>query len=483
MQFNSFVFLLAFFPLFFAAYFLLNKWNITAGKLCLVVGSGFFYLYGGSAALAVTFFACAAINYIVVLLLQKVSAHRKLILICGILLDVGILFYFKYFNFFLSTISRLLQKDLPVFEILLPLGISFYLFQEIMFLVGVYRGELSDISLLDYLTYILYFPKLLMGPLAEPKELIAQFNDSSRKKIRWENLSYGLKSFSFGLFKKCVLADAFAGGVGWAFAQFDAATSMDWFLVMLCYTFEIYFDFSGYCDMAVGISTMLSIDLPINFDSPYKAVSIREFWKRWHVSLTRFLTRYLYIPLGGNQKGSVRTCINIMLVFLVSGLWHGANWTFILWGLLHGGLLVLERLFEKGQKKLIEAVRWMGTFFAVNLLWLLFRAESVSQWKTILVRMFTFQDLSVSQGLLDAFRLPEMDFFDQVLHLSILQDRIRGFSLLVFLLAAFVICLIPENNYRRLKTNGFVSMVFAAIAFIWGFLCVNGETTFVYYYF
>lgn len=217
-------------------------------------------------------------------------------------------------------------------ELFLPLGISFITFQQIAYLVSVYREELKEPSVVDYLVYILYFPKLLMGPLAEPIDFMGQLNDAATKKVNGDHTAQGLKLFSFGLFKKMILADTFATAFIWGQENISALTSVDCILVMLSYTFEIYFDFSGYSDMAVGVSRMLNITLPMNFNSPYKAVSIRDFWKRWHISLTNFFTKYIYIPLGGSRKGKAATYLNTMVVFIISGVWHGAGWSFIVCG-------------------------------------------------------------------------------------------------------------------------------------------------------
>ena len=352
-----------------------------------------------------------------------------------------------------------------------------------MYLVNVYKKDINKVNLLDYLAYILYFPKLLMGPIVEPTELISQINDSELRQINWDNISYGIKIFSFGLFKKMIFADTFSTAVAWGYTNIDVATSMDWFLIMLFYTFDIYFDFSGYCDMAIGVSTMLNINLPMNFDSPYKALSIRDFWKRWHISLTGFLTRYIYIPLGGNKKGKIRTYINTMIVFVVSGIWHGANWTFVLWGALHGLLSIFDRIFEKSKKNLIEVVKWSTTFLAVNILWLLFRSENITQWKDILIKMYSFQSMEVSDGLINSFILPETSFLFNMLNMETLNTTVRGLSLLIFTVAAFLICLVPENNYKRLKNNNLITLILSAAAFVWGFLCLSSESVFVYFNF
>ena len=374
MQFNSYIFIMAFLPVFVIAYFVLNKIRPILGKIGLIFAGIVFYIYGGIEVAAV-FGISIVINYLMAVIIAK-FIHKRYMLAVAISSNVGILLFFKYLDFSID-------------DLVLPLGISFFTFQQIMYVVNIYNEKVS-LKLIDYLTYILYFPKILMGPLVDPKDFLDQINDADRKKVDWDNIANGLKIFSLGLFKKMVLADTFAMAVNWAFSNIDAATSMDWLLAMLFYTFEIYFDFSGYTDMAVGVSNMINIRLPINFDSPYKATSIRDFWKRWHISLTDFFTKYIYIPLGGNKKGKGRTYVNMMIVFLISGIWHGSNWTFILWGVLHGLFNVFDRITEKYRNKINIVIQWMVTFLTVSVLWLLFRSDSIEQWQSILYKIFTF---------------------------------------------------------------------------------------------
>lgn len=482
MQFNSYIFILLYVPALILGYFGLNKINAVIGKIYLIIASAIFYIYGGwssSVILGISIFA----NYIFSVIINRIRKHQKIVLIVSIASNIVLLFYYKYFNFFVSSINNAFGMEFTIKKIILPLGISFFTFQQIMYLVNIYQGKIDKVLILDYLAYILYFPKLLMGPIVEPVELISQLNDFELKHINWDNISYGIKIFSFGFFKKLILADTFSSAVSWGFTNIDAATSMDWLLVMLFYTFEIYFDFSGYSDMAVGVSTMLNIKLPMNFDSPYKAVSIRDFWKRWHISLTGFFTRYIYIPLGGNQKGKIRTYINTMIVFLISGIWHGANWTFLLWGGAHGLLSIFDRVFDKAQKKLIEVVRWSLTFLEVNVLWLLFRSDTIVQWQGILKKIFSFQNMAVSDGLINLFILPETPFLNKMFHMEEFNKNVRGWSLLIFTISAFFICLIPENNYKRLEKNYWFTAIIAAVAFVWGFLYLSSESVFVYFNF
>lgn len=482
MQFNSYVFILLFLPITLLLYFLTNKIHSQIGKLVLVIASIYFYAYLDWSTLIV-FGISLAINYVFSRIVKKTGRGKKFFLAVPIVVNVGLLLYFKYINFAITNINQLFGADWSLKELVLPLGISFFTFQQIAYVVAIYKNEIEHDSLLDYLAFILYFPKILMGPLMDPVDFITQLNDKSRKKINWDNLAQGVKIFCFGLFKKVMLADVFAGAVSWGFSNMEIATAADWILVMLFYTFEIYFDFSGYSDMAVGASLMLNIQLPINFDSPYKALSIRDFWKRWHISLTRFFTKYIYIPLGGSRKGKLLTYVNTIIVFLISGLWHGANWTYILWGAVFGVLMVADRICEKVIAKVIAPVRWVATFGIINVLWLLFRSETIEQWKQILGTVVKFQNTTISEGLLEKFVLTESSFLNDVLHLNWFTGNIRGFWMLVYLLVGFIICLIPENNYKNIKKLTVVSMILAFVAFIWGVICLSGESVFVYFNF
>lgn len=482
MQFNSFVFILLFLPITILLYYATNRINSLVGKYILVISSIIFYCYTDISILCVLGISII-VNYVFSLIVTKARKWRSLFLVIPVIINVGLLLYYKYLNFAISNVNTFLGKEIPFVELMLPVGISFFTFQQIAYVVAIYKGELQKNSLVDYLVYILFFPKILMGPLADPVDFINQINDSNLKKINWDNIAAGIKIFSLGLFKKVMIADIFAKAVGWGYTNIDSTTSMDWILIMLFYTFEIYFDFSGYSDMAVGSALMLNVSLPINFDSPYKALSIRDFWKRWHISLTKFFTKYIYIPLGGSKKGMFFACLNTMIVFLVSGIWHGANWTFILWGILHGVLSVFDRLFEKKQEKIFAPARWMGTFVVVNILWLLFRSDTIQQWWEILTKIVCVQNLNVSDGIISTFNLQENTFISNVLGLKWSIENIRGFWMNVYILLTGCICLLFDNNYRTLNNKSWIMMIISAIAFIWGFICLSGESVFVYFNF
>lgn len=480
MQFNDYMFVFYFLPITVLLYFLANKIHLIAGKFVVIVASIIFYSFGRPEMLAYLGVSIG-INYVSAVGIKRFKSSNKRLVAIPILINVALLFYFKYFNFAMTNLSEIFGGGYEFQDIILPLGISFYTFQQIAYVVSVTRGELDSVNFVDYLTYILYFPKLLMGPIIEPVDFIGQINQQERKAFCTKNLAIGIKIFSLGLLKKALIADTFAKAVSWVYTNLETASAMDCSLLVVFYTLEIYFDFSGYSDMAVGISSMLNIDLPMNFDSPYKAVSIRDFWKRWHISLTKFLTKYIYIPLGGSKKGAIRTYINMILVFLISGLWHGANWTFILWGAIHGLLNCFDRLFEFFEEKVFLPVRWICTLVWVSILWLLFSAESVEQWQSILQRIVFMQNMQISDGLINMFYLPEGTFLYQVLNLNYWAQNIRGFNMLLFILVAFIVCTLFENNFRKKEKLNFVSMLCASIAFVWGVLCLGAESTFVYF--
>ncbi len=480
MQFNSYAFILCFLPITLLLYFVANRIKPVLGKFVIIIASIVFCLLGQSNML-IYLGISMLINYVFVLVIKRFKFTNKIILALPIIVNVGLLLYFKYLNFAITNINMIFGKDIPSREIILPLGISFYTFQQIAYIVATERGDLENNNIIDYIAYILYFPKLVMGPIMDPVDYISQINQEARKHVDITNITIGIKMFSLGLIKKVILADTFAKAVTWTYTNIYAATAMDCILLALFYTFEIYFDFSGYSDMAVGMSSLFNIDLPMNFDSPYKAISIRDFWKRWHISLTQFLTKYVYIPLGGSRRGTIFTYVNTFIVFLVSGLWHGANWTFVLWGVLHGLLSCFDRIFDKLEDKIFMPVRWICTFGLVNVLWLLFSAQSVAQWKMILFRILFMQDTSISDGMIASFDLVENQFIYNLLGLNFLPTNVRGFNMLIFLLVAFVVCLVPENNYRKKDSLSIGSLLFASFAFIWGILCLGTESTFVYY--
>lgn len=479
MQFNSYIFILIFLPIVFAAYFLSNRISHAIGKIILAVGSIVFYCFTDISLIRV-FLLSMIINYGFALMIRKLK-WKRLFVVLPVVINILLLLAYKYTNFAIININSLFGKEFQPFNIAIPIGISFFTFQQIAYVVAVYKEEIN-ISFLDYAAYITFFPKILMGPLMEPVEFYSQLNNKELKTVNTDNIACGIKLLSFGLFKKMIIADTFSKAVSWGFDNIASATAADWIFVSLFYTMEIYFDFSGYCDMATGSAFMLNFTLPINFDSPYKSVSIRDFWKRWHISLTKFFTKYIYIPLGGSRKGLVLTCINTLLVFLISGLWHGANWTFVLWGLIHGLFCVFDRLLENRKIKFFEPVGWLLTFMLVNILWLLFRSDSISQWKEILTAICHLQNTTISDGLINVFLFPERVFILKTLPcIYHMEDIFRGVWMHLFLIISLLICFVPENNYRNLKKLTPLNLILAIAAFAMSFTYLSVESVFVYF--
>lgn len=385
MNFNSYIFVFLFLPLTLIVYFFLHaKKKSTLAKVWLLGMSLWFYGYFNYSYLVLIIFSIL-FNYVVSRGMTKCSGSKikKVYLTLGIVANVGLLFYFKYYDFFLENVNTVFGLSFSLKNILLPLGISFYTFQQLSYVIDSYNGK-TNYSILDYSLFVTFFPQLVAGPIVLHTELIPQLQDEKRYKVNYEKLSKGLMQFTLGLSKKMLIADNVGKMVDAGFANIGGLTSIEAIVVMVSYLLQIYFDFSGYSDMAIGLGRMFNFDLPMNFNSPYKATSIIDFWNRWHMTLTRFLREYIYFPLGGSRKGTLCTYRNIMVVFLVSGLWHGANWTFILWGALHGVAEVLQRIFHKMWDKIAKPIQWGINFLFLMLTWTIFRAESIEQaWQMI----------------------------------------------------------------------------------------------------
>ncbi len=487
MLFNSYIFLLFFFPLCLAGWFGLNRLGkYTLSQVFLLAMSLWFYGYfhvGYLAIMAVSI----VFNYGFTLAMEKTASQklRKLEATLAVLLNLAILFYYKYFNFFLTNVERIFGFEMTLRTIVLPLGISFFTFQQISYVVDFYRGEVKHYPFLQYACFVSYFPQLVAGPIVTHDELIPQFLDERKKHFNWDNFSKGLFLFVLGLSKKVLLADVFGGAANWGFSNVQALDATNAILTSFAYTFQIYFDFSGYSDMAVGLGKMMNIDLPENFSSPYKALSITEFWKRWHRTLTRFLTKYIYIPLGGNRKGKVRTYVNVLIVFLASGIWHGAYYTFFLWGILHGVLSVLERAFKINERDIHPALRWLVTFGFVNLTWVLFRAETLGDAIVLCKRLVSMEFGPVNQELAAAFFLPEIKMLvSWVPSLWSLQYRLE---LLVppFYLGSLLLILGCRNAYEHMLVfrPRWTNLLTISLLLALCVLSFSGVSTFLYFNF
>lgn len=378
MLFSSYEFLFLFLPVTFFVYFFLTGRRLTlAAKAWLVFASLVFYAWWKPQYLPIIL--CSVLfNYAVGGQLARGVGHkrRKALLAFGVAANVALLGYYKYTDFIIGMANHALSLHLPLQNILLPLGISFFTFQQIAYLVDSYRRETTEHDLLNYSLFVTFFPQLIAGPIVHHADTLPQFSRRKNLIRNYKNISTGLFLLSVGLFKKVCLADFLSRPVA---AGFDRAVPLEFFEAWgaaLYYTLQLYLDFSGYMDMALGLGLLFNIRLPINFDLPYSATSIQDFWRRWHITLSRFLRDYIYIPLGGNRKGSLRTYANLMTTFLIGGLWHGAGWTFIFWGFLHGAGLVVHRLWSRAGLRLPAVLARVVTFVFVVLAWVFFRATS-----------------------------------------------------------------------------------------------------------
>lgn len=488
-------------------YFFLNRHRLaTAGKAWLVLASLFYYGYWNSRYLLLIIISML-VNYAVGSALYRTqiscskkrpSTHagysRQTVFIAGLLFNLGLLGYFKYADFFINNINRAMGTHFPLLELLLPLAISFFTFQQIAYLADCYQIETQEYDFLNYCLFVTFFPQLIAGPIVHHKEMMPQFVFLRNKLVNWKNIGTGLFVFSLGLFKKVIIADSFAV---WANAGFDSTGGISFFEAWgtsLSYTFQLYYDFSGYSDMAIGAALMLNIRLPINFNSPYKSRTIQEFWRRWHMTLSRWLRDYLYISMGGNRKGEVRSYFNLLLTFLLAGLWHGAGWTFVVWGTMHGVALMLHRAWRKIGLQLPGTASWLLTFLFVNVAWVLFRAPSFKEGIHILQGMVGLNGISISNQFATAFHWANSPAFLQVAdsgYKFVVSPETLGY-IIVFGIIAFIfpntMQLIGFTDYRgrfAFKFNGLYAFV-AAILFFFSamsFLGGAGQSEFLYFNF
>lgn len=525
MLFNSYIFVFIFFPLCLLGYYgLLHGKKPQAAKIFLTFMSFWFYGYFNLSYLLIMV-GSIAFNYIFHLLLSKRPDKRLMVLaVAG---DLGILFYFKYFDFFLSTVNMVFRSSFVLRGILLPLGISFFTFQQISFVVDTYRGEVRNCNLIDYALFVSFFPQLIAGPIVNHGEMLPQFHKAGQEPVRWERIAEGFGLFILGMAKKVLIADTFGAGVDYGYDNIVSLGRMDAVLVIIFYALQLYFDFSGYCDMARGIGKMLGIEIPVNFDSPYKATNIVEFWKRWHITLNRFFTKYVYIPLGGNRKGTGRMYLNLMIVFLLSGLWHGAGWNYLVWGAMHGILYVVTRFWQKkigsrGMRKDRGAGRdfkfkeektisddsvinsttgkmswWkrarIGTmtfvsqillFAYVSIAWVYFRARNIAQANSLLMVAFQGKMQKISLDLAECFRLDEFWYVIKILHLDNMAYS-RYILMGVILAAGLYLAMAGPNAAQRMERAKYRagSVFVLAVLMVWSILTFSGVSTFLYFNF
>lgn len=413
MLFNSYAFIFGFLPVVLVGFFWTARSSHAMAAAWLALSSLFFYGYWNPAYVGLLLVSIIG-NYIFGVRIAKAGVRqdakvKQRLLVIAITLDLLLLAYFKYANFFVSNLNEVAGTSWNASGIILPLGISFFTFTQIAFLVDTARGEVKEYNFVHYLLFVTYFPHLIAGPVLHHKEMMPQFAHAATFRFHTQNFALGLTIFVLGLAKKVLLADSFAEFPGPIFAAAGVGglpTMFEAWIGALSYTLQLYFDFSGYSDMAIGLSLMFNVRLPLNFNSPYKAASIIDFWRRWHMTLSRFLRDYLYIPLGGNRQGTARRHINMMATMLLGGLWHGAGWTFVVWGGLHGLYLMVNHAWRALKHRwglgdgggLLHGMSVLLTFLVVVVAWVFFRAESFTSALAIVAGMAGQNGLSLSES-------------------------------------------------------------------------------------
>ncbi len=487
MLFHSYIFVFVFLPVSLGGYYLAGRIGSRAAKLWL-------------AAMSLWFYGSFRLEYLLLLLLSvflnygialgmKGKKRAGWLLAAGVAVNLAALVYFKYMDFFIGNWNYISGMELPLLRVALPVGISFFTFQQISYLADCYKGEIETKGFLDYMLSIVYFPKLVEGPLVIYAEWEPELAGAGEKGFDAEKFMRGVCQFVMGMMKKVILADTFGGAVDYGYSNLEIMHGWDALLIVVFYALQLYFDFSGYCDMALGVSRMFGIELPVNFNSPYQAGNIVEFWKRWHITLNRFFTKYIYIPLGGNRKGRARMYGNLLIVFLVSGIWHGAGWNFILWGMLHGVLYVLTRMWmnRRGDfhgRKVPRVISVPLTFCYTAFAWVYFRAENAAQGNRLISLLFSGDYVRVNRNLAGYFNLDEFWYILKVLRLDgweyghyILMGAITAFSLLLVFFGKNA-----AGVADKIKPKPWTAVLFAG-AMLWCVLAFSGVSTFLYFNF
>lgn len=464
MVFSSSVFLWIFLPVIFIAY------NIVPGRaknVLLLAGSLVFYAWGEPRYILLMLFSIA-VNYFLGLLMERFRARKKLIFVIDILINLALLAYFKYFNFLADILNSLFGASIAEREIALPIGISFYTFQILSYIIDLYRGQYkAQRNIINLALYISFFPQLIAGPIVKYRDIDEQL--SSRVCTK-EKTAEGIRRFIYGLGKKVIIANLAAQYVDQIYSTDPAGLTgaLAWFGAIL-YTLQIYYDFSGYSDMAIGLGKMFGFEFQENFRYPYLSRSVQEFWQRWHISLGTWFREYLYIPLGGNRKGRIRTYVNLMIVFFITGLWHGAGYTFILWGLWHGLWQIVERLGFRGFLDRHKVLSHVYTIFVFVVGWVLFRSENIAQVGVMFSRMF------VPWAYVGK---------------SLLFHQLTGAKMLFLLLLAVLGCGVLQQLAERTGAAGklkntWVELLFCAVIFVicMAMLAADTYNPFIYFRF
>jgi alginate O-acetyltransferase complex protein AlgI len=476
MLFNSYEFIFIFLPISFFVYFYLNHKRLTvASKVWLIFSSLFFYSWWNVNYLPLILISIL-FNYSITRVMighgERLNKYlsKKSLLVIALIFNIGLLGYFKYMDFFIENINFIFNSNTELLHLALPLAISFFTLQQIAFVIDSYEGLVNEKSLLNYAVFVTFFPQLIAGPIVHHKEMMPQFSSIKNKAKNYKNIYLGLLIFSIGLFKKVVLADTL---FIWASHGFDTATTLNFFeawATSLSYTFQLYFDFSGYTDMAIGLALLFNINIPINFNSPYKAFSIIDFWHRWHISLSNFITTYIYTPIIRSFTNFTfnNAMLATIMTFVIVGIWHGPSWMFVIFGLLHGAALVVNHYWKRAQFKMNNIVSWLITFNFVNATFVIFRAREWNDVERIVSGMMGMSGVGNAESLINFAAINRFDLF---------------YLILVFLIAFFGFFM---NNSTKISTQIIrhkVSIVYIFFLLSLSILQINRASEFIYFNF
>lgn len=462
--------MLVFLPATLLIYWMLRRREHYRASLCFLTFASFVF-YGVSYFMALPALVISlAVNYLFVGKILK--SGKKLWCTSGVIFNILFIAFFKYGPLLFPNFSSIFFAP----------GSSFYSFLEIALLVECYQGTVTTLNASEYCFLMMFFPKIIEGPIVEPKEMLSQ--GYGAKALTWEKIYRLIVLFALGLFKKVIIADTLGKAVDYGYSNLSALHTGEALVVILSYTLQLYFDFSGYCDMAMAVAGLFGFELPMNFDSPYKAVNIEDFWKRWHITLTRFFTKYIYIPLGGNRRGKARTYINLLVVFLISGLWHGVGMGFVIWGMMHGILYVICRALRNRKKSanpLIKCIKVFLTFLYVNIAWVFFRAPSLKDAMSIFKSVGQLWFPRFNTGLAKCFNIDELWYVLKIVR----ADR---FSFGIYILAAVILILLlilvffGKNAYvysNSCKISIWNTLLVGVIM-VWCVLSFEGVATYLY---
>lgn len=469
MLFNSYSFIFLFLPIALVIFYRLGKLpDPKISILWLILASLVFYGW-----FSPHFVLLIALSILVNIIIGKrlIKQQNKTLLIVGLIFNLGLIIVFKYAQFIADNLAWLCRVQAPSFNIVLPLAISFFTFQQIAFIVDCYQGKVTSCDFLKYCLFIVFFPQLIAGPIVQHHQVIPQLNHKMFNKVQYEHIALGLSVFIVGLFKKVILADNCAVFANPIFSAAELGIPLTFFESWwgaIAYTLQLYFDFSGYSDMAIGLALLFNITLPINFHSPYKAVNIIDFWRRWHITLSTFLRDYLYIPLGGNRNGPIQKHINLLITMLLGGFWHGASWNFVIWGGLHGTYLIINHSWRSFRQRYLghelNQVSLLGklcshtlTLFCIIIAWVFFRAKTFAGAKHLLATMFGFNGISLMQSLKNHCGTYAIWLSEHGVHFNgLFANELADYRSATFLFLALIMMVLFSPNSQQLLLTKFI---------------------------